>query len=485
MRLDDDLKYFEEPEFKEILEKYEAAREAGQAIYMDAEDLTDVAEYYSLVMHDDERADDAIALARQLHPDAVNPQVFKARQFMQDGNLATAEKLCNAIEDQQDREVYFLRAELLIRQDRTSEARTMLLEIAEEVEEDRDFFLYDSAYVFVDYRQFDTALHFANLLETIAPKWYKTWQVKADTSLGLEAHEEALTYINQMLDVDPFCAETWNWSAEAYCGLLQYDDAVSSADYALAVEPDNERALQLKAWALLQQGNFADAHQLYRRLIKMTPDSEQNWLYDSYCLLDAEDVDGALAAIERAESLAGGISPDQLNIYEQHAQILSRQGEVEQALTYIDRAEEFFLPDNDVLDLDLLRARIFAENEHPERAVDYIGSACQRHEELQLEIVLQGAVLMMDCGYYEMAQNMFQELLQYATTDEQRADYYAYMSYCAYNLPDDEAALKFMSLAMPAEARLRELFAEEFPGVLPSEYYDYFFFQIHGRWPQA
>ena len=42
-----------------------------------------------------------------------------------------------------------------------------------------------------------------------------------------------------------------------------------------------------------------------------------------------------------------------------------------------------------------------------------------------------------------------------------------------------------MSLAAPAEARLRELFAEEFPGVLPSEYYDYFFFQVHGRWPQA
>ncbi len=57
MRLDDDLKYFEEPGFKKILERYEQARAAGQNVYMDAEDLTDVAEYYALVLQDNEQAD--------------------------------------------------------------------------------------------------------------------------------------------------------------------------------------------------------------------------------------------------------------------------------------------------------------------------------------------------------------------------------------------------------------------------------------------
>ena len=115
MRLDDDLKYFESEEFKALLETYESAHEAGSQAYMEADELTDIAEYYSMACHDDDRADEAISLALQLHPDAVDPQVFKARQAMLAGEIGTAEQMCNAIEDQQHREVYFLRAELLIR----------------------------------------------------------------------------------------------------------------------------------------------------------------------------------------------------------------------------------------------------------------------------------------------------------------------------------------------------------------------------------
>ena len=63
MRIDDDLKYFEEPEFKDILARYESARESGTNFYMGADELTDVAEYYSMVMHDEDRANEAIELA--------------------------------------------------------------------------------------------------------------------------------------------------------------------------------------------------------------------------------------------------------------------------------------------------------------------------------------------------------------------------------------------------------------------------------------
>ena len=149
----------------------------------------------------------------------------------------------------------------------------------------------------------------------------------------------ALRYIERMLDVDPFSTESWNWRAEAYCGDNEYSEAMNSIEYALAIEPDNERAMQLKAWVLLQQGNTAEAHQLYLKEIEKAPDNEQNWLYDSYCLLDAEELDDALAAIEKAEALADGVSPDQTTIYEQHAQILSRRGEVEAAISYLDKAE--------------------------------------------------------------------------------------------------------------------------------------------------
>ena len=485
MRIDDDLKYFESEEFKAVLIVYEAQLDCGMNPYMDSDELTDIAEYYSMVLHDEERAEAAIALALKLHPDAVDPQVYKARQYMQAGELGTAEDLCNAIEDQQHREVLFLRAELMIRQDRVEEAATLLLQTSYEVAEDSDYFLYDSAYIFVDYHIFDQALVFANKLEQMAPDWYKTWQVMADIQLGLNNNRLALKYIERMLDVDPFVTETWNWRAEAYCELGKFDEALTSTEYALAIDVQNERATQLKAWVLLQQEQYPEALQLYEKLIEWKPDNEQNWLYASYCLLDADRIDEALSAIEKAEALSEGMSAEQAVIYEQHAQILSRKGDVEQALENLDKAQTYFQPDADVLDLDLLRARVEAENERPDLALDYIQQAYHRHEDEHLVVYYQGALTLFDCGYYDVARDMLLELLQHDEVPRHQGEYYAYLAYCAMMLEQGDQALDYLQRAMPeGEDKLRELFSEEFPNVQPAEYYDYYYYRLHNRWPQ-
>ena len=38
--------YFESKDFRDILTQYERERQAGRRIYMDADDLADIAEYY-------------------------------------------------------------------------------------------------------------------------------------------------------------------------------------------------------------------------------------------------------------------------------------------------------------------------------------------------------------------------------------------------------------------------------------------------------
>ncbi len=485
MRLDDDLKYFESEEFKEILVTYESAQEAGSQVYMEADELTDIAEYYAMVCHDDGRADEAISLALQLHPDAVDPQVFKARQYMLSGEIGSAEELCNAIEDQQHREVYFLRAELLIRQDFVKQAVTMLLEVKESISEDCDYFLYDSAYIFLDYHLYEQALLFANQLEEFAPDWYKTWQIMADVHLGLENNEVAYNYIERMLDIDPFSTETWNWSAEALCGSSKFNEALSSTEYALAIDPENERALQLKAWILIQLGHFTDALLLYEKLIELSPDNSQNWLYASYCLLDANRLDEAIQAVERAETLAENMSVEQAGIYEQHAQILSRKGDVEGALTFLDKAQTYFEADDDLLDLDILRARVEAENGHPDVALGYIQQACNHNQDKNWEIYLQGAQMFFECEYYELAKDMFAALANHSDSEVQKASNYAYMAYCFMALDDDTNALNYIGQAAAAPEKLRELFSNIFPYVQSNEYYDYYYYRVYGQWPNA
>ena len=483
MRLDDDLKYFEEPEFKEILAKYEAALEAGSALYLDADELTDVAEYYAMVVQDDERANEAIDLALDLHPGAVDPQIFKARQYMLKGDADKAREMCDAIEDQSHREVLFLRAELLVRDNRSEEATNDLLQAAEQVEEDKDYFLYDSAYIFIDYQQYDWALIFANDLEAMAPDWYRTWQLQADIALGMGNNNLAKKYITKMLDVDPFSIESWNWNAEAYSNLGQYAQAIESTDYSLAIEPDNERALQLKAWVLLQQGNTAEAHQIYTRLEEMVPDVESNWLYDSWALLDMGNVAAAEQAARRAEELADGMSPDQQAIYEQCAQVMSRKGDVEAALQYLEKAKADGTADEE-FDPRLLPVRVYAENERIVDALNCLQSEMEKHPESEMSIYYNGALILFDYAFYDEAYSMLKEWMEVG--DEKKEDMpYDYLAYTAMEIGMDEEALKYLRKAIDAGApHLSELFAEKFPNVKTDELYDYYYYKVYGRWPE-
>lgn len=485
MRLDDDLKYFEEPEFKEILDHYERARAAGQSVYMDAEDLTDVAEYYAMVLQNNELADEVIDLALHLHPDAVDPQIFKARQYMLNDNPTSALAICDAIEDQGHREVIFLRAELMVRQEECEEATNFLLSAVEKQTEDVDYFLYDSAYIFIDYSQFDWAHVFAIKLEQMAPEWYKTWELQADILLGLGNNRAALSYVGRMLDVDPFSIETWNWSAEAHSNLGNFTKAIEAVEYALAVEPDNERALQLKAWILLQQGNCKEAHDIYLQLEEANPTCENHWMYDSYALLDMEMTEQAYTAIKQAEVLADEDSDEKVAIYEQVAQVASRRGDVNEALAYLRKAEQNKAANKaGVWDERMLPVRVYAENECLADAMHAIRSLMEAFPDNAVDIYYQGATILFDYSYFDTVVSMLSGIVE--NDDAVKPDVYAILAYAQMSLNNHTEALKNIRKAVDANApSLADLFCDKFPNVKPSELYDYYFYQVFGHWPEA
>lgn len=495
MRLDDDLKYFESPEFKEILQAYEAALSAGSSIYMDAEELTDVAEYYTMVAHNDQRAADAIDLALQLHPDAVDPQIFLARQAMLQGDSKRALHLCNDIQDQTHREVSFLRAELMVRDGKNDAARCYLLDCAEQVTEDADYFLFDSAYIFMDYHDYINATRFAEELERMAPNWFKTWELWAEASLGREDNENALECIEKMLDKDPFYINAWNWRTEAYCGLYDYTKAFESTEFALAVDPKNERALELKAWVLMRQENFEQAHRLYQQLQEMNPESEIHCLYDSYCLFDLQRMDDSLQLIQRAEDLAGGVSQEQTAIYEHHGHILSEQGYVEEALHYIDLAEEAYVLDEEFRsqgeairqDFDYYRARILADNGNSEAAIRYIEKIAQNGRESIASVIFQGGQIFFEAEDYATALELFQMVCQQEAEEQLQVRSYPYIAACYHEQGDHDLCLANIRLAIDkGSPEMRDLLGYLFAdGVQPTEYYDYYYYRIHGIWPPA
>ena len=145
-----DDEYFDSEEFQELLNEYEESVKSGVPVYMDADDLADIADYYQF--HD--RYEDAVAAvnyALELQPGATLPLVFKIRDAISQGNMDSAMEYYQQIENPSDVEAQYVEAEILIAQDKIDEAdyllRKQFIDISPDELQD---FVVDVANIYTD-----------------------------------------------------------------------------------------------------------------------------------------------------------------------------------------------------------------------------------------------------------------------------------------------------------------------------------------------
>lgn len=169
--------YFEDPEFQEILAKYEGMVEHHTPVYFDADELVDIAEYYASNGRHEE-SEEAIDFALKLHPGDTEAMVFRAHSLAFRGDLKEAYRVMRLINDQSDREVQFLQADLLMDENRAEEADEVLDRLARTEEEELDT-LMDIVQAYIDYNRKDMAY-----------KWLMRIKFNHDTDRLLEEDQE-------------------------------------------------------------------------------------------------------------------------------------------------------------------------------------------------------------------------------------------------------------------------------------------------------
>ena len=210
--------YFEQPEFKDTLARYEAMTLRGEHAYFDPEQLTDIAEYYATRNRESE-AEKVIDYALAMHPGSTDPMVFRARTYMLRGDLDTAYQVAESIPDQADREVTFLYAELMLNEERINEAQDLLVRrlLANEAShKEYALTVQDIIELFLDYNYLKEATLFAQaaLEKAECEEWKPTTRLIVQNlvaeCLRNEARfEEASQVLNRMLDEDPYDVSSW------------------------------------------------------------------------------------------------------------------------------------------------------------------------------------------------------------------------------------------------------------------------------------
>ena len=93
-----DNEYFDSDEFKDLLAAYEDSVSSGAPVFLDTDDLVDIADYYTLTGQKN-KADQAVETALELDPGATLPLVYKAREALAHEDVEAARQLADAIVD--------------------------------------------------------------------------------------------------------------------------------------------------------------------------------------------------------------------------------------------------------------------------------------------------------------------------------------------------------------------------------------------------
>lgn len=270
MTIDDD--YFKSKEFYDKLASYEQCVAKNLTPFMDANDLTDIANYYN-INGKPMQASAAIDLALEIYPNATQPLIFKAKEALGINDVELAERYISEITDQDEEDVdlLYLKADILIAKGQTDNADMFLQQYVDSFDdEQRKDYIIDVAYSWNEHQDYDRAYTWAQMLKD--KNDIDAQELLAKIYLGMQRFDESIALFEQVIDKNPFSANLWFSLASVYVLSNNSAEALKCIDFALAIEPNHPDCLQMKGSVLMKEKEYAKALEFYTRYMECVPD---------------------------------------------------------------------------------------------------------------------------------------------------------------------------------------------------------------------
>ena len=462
--------YFDSKDFKNLLRRYEDAAKTGKPIYLDSDQLTDIAEYY----HWKGKPAEAIAVADyalSMFEGATGPLVLKARLALLNENLPEkADMLAEQIADKSDLDYYYIKAEILVATARSEDADLFLESCLDQID---DFevcdFVLDAAILFVDYECI-----------TLGRKWLERSE---DTELAdyretlgrilfyEKDYEGCERIFEQLIDESPYTSFYWDMLASTQLAQDNLSDAITSSEYAIAINPNDDDALLYKGQALMRLKNYKEAMAYFLRQSEVRETNIDGYVNAAYCMFSLDKYEEGLKYLDQAKARAKIYCPDRLwEIYQEETFAHSHRHDLPKALDCLKKMEESPLCDpNELL---VFRGHVYCENDQTEEARQCYKSAIA-NSHYDPHIMLRVGVSLYDNDFVEIAYRIISSLD--ASDLDKIPQAHAYLSICAYDLKMRDAYLHHLKEAIEkSPVATRALLGTMFPeGMSPNEYYDY------------
>lgn len=459
--------YFDSQEFIDLLAQYEKAVQNNEPVFLDADELAEIADYYQMTDRPTE-AKSAIQLALSLSPGAIAPLTYCIHEALYCGDTKKAWQLLDQITERDEPDYIYDRGEIMIVEGSTDEADAYFLEEFKNVppEESQDY-VVDVANIYSDYGVSDKALEWMQRAKPENTPQFK--ELMARTLFGLGKYQDSQRLWNELIEHDPFQKRYWNALATTQFMNEDYSGSIESSEYAIAIDPDDPEGIVAKANALYRLGNYEQALEYYRRYLQQVPDDEFAILHESTCLINTGQNDEALQRLQQAIQVAPPDSPYLADIYQEIAFAYSEKGNPDEAINYLDMTNTL---ECDHLQVCVVKGHVMLQAGRVNEAQEYFRQAVVSSDEPQ-QTLLRIIVSLYDNHYLEGSYEMMHRYFQLAGKDGTEG--YAYMALICHDLRRHEEYLKYLKKACacnPKECQmvLGHLFPKD---IDPENYYSY------------
>lgn len=470
--------YLDSDDFRALLSDYEMMVESGQPIFMDADDLTDIAEYYDCI-GEYKKSDDVIGYARSIAPDATSPLEFLAHRAINDGNLDEAQGYIDAIDDEDDPEYQYLKVEMQLARGNVDEANKIVDSYFCELdEEDQNDFSYDIAHLYANYEYFKTAKGWFDMVEREDSDEYL--ELQSRIAYGLGDYDLCIDTINKLIDKNPYSGKYWNVLSQAQIAMGKVSDSITSSEYALAIDPNDISSLYTKALGLINNDNNEEAIKCLKKALDIDPNSYDVLERLSSCYVEEDDLLSALPYALRAVEASKGYANENSEAYKTVILIYSSLNRPHEAMSAIKQAEKEGLAD--VLETEVLRGYVYLNSNKQKEANAAFKRAFNKSKDVPHTTILV-IMALQDTGYYDVAYYLGKDFI--ASDDgTQYYDYaYAYMAFICIHLKKVKEAVNYLKIATYRAPKLvTVLMQTTLPkDLLVGDYYEYLKKQIKNK----
>ena len=350
-------------ELYELAEQYEKAQRERMPIYMDADDLADLADWYAM-RNKFQTALETTEYGLSLHPNNTALLVERAYLFLDTQRRGKAKEIVERIPDDFSSEVKILKANILMGEGKLEEAEKLINTIKDKEELAN---IIEVAYLYNDMGYSQKASQWLEIGKGLYDEDEAYLAVVADCLYGERKFDEAAVYYNKLIDKNPYSAPYWFGLARCYFEQQQYDKAIDACDYAIISDDEFAEAYVVKGHSFYQLGNDKKALESYRKaeelqvlthdfvytFIAMGHISQNEWEQAYHYLKAAID-----SYEEKTIPLA--------MLYSNAALCLFKMGEKEKAYQYSRKA--IGTDPNDVENY-LISGRIYMEDGNPEQGI--------------------------------------------------------------------------------------------------------------------